>query len=102
MILEWNRSGTNQVGAVAELEGETARAILEQFTLRQGVDILSSPKVQTGNGREARVEVTEMTTVGKLTFALGPSLNVVPTIQPDGKIGLAIKTSITLKDAPQP
>ena len=102
MKLEWNRSGTNQVGAVAELEGETARAILEQFTLRQGVDILSSPKVQTGNGREARVEVTEMTTVGKLTFALGPSFNVVPTIQPDGKIGLAIKTSITLKDAPKP
>ncbi len=102
MKLEWNRSGTNQTGALAELESDTAKAILERFTQLRGVDVLSSPKVLTGNGREARVEVSELTCVGPLEFKLGPWFNVVPVSQSDGKIHLAIKTGITLKDSPKP
>ncbi len=102
MNLNWARPGTNQVGSLAELGGELAKAVLERFTQQKGVDVFSSPKVITANGREARVEMTEMTSVGPLTFALGPRFNVIPTMQPDGKIGLAIKAGVTLKSAYKP
>ncbi len=102
MNLDWARSGTNQVDALAELGGELAKAVLERFTQMKGVDVLSSPKVITANGREARVAVTDVTSVGPLTFELGPKFNVIPTMQPDGKIGLAIKAGVTLKSAYKP
>jgi len=66
------------------LNGEEAALLLKTLEDTAGVDILSSPRVQTGDGTPAAVSVTEQKLIGGQEHSLGPSLDVEPRIAANG------------------
>src|SRR5437867_3464231 len=49
-----------------------------------GVNVLSAPKVSTLDGRQAQVKVGSLRTIGGETYELGPIVDIVPRVSPDG------------------
>ena len=74
-----------RASSVHSLFTETEAAqLLEALTGAEGVEMLSAPRVQTTEGTQAVVSVTENKTIAGHEHALGPSLDVEPWIAADG------------------
>jgi hypothetical protein len=68
----------------SRLSMDQVKSALEAFESSPGVDVLSAPRVQTGDGTQANISVTEQKTIAGQEHALGPSLDVEPRIGTDG------------------
>ncbi|MCI0539822.1 MAG: type II and III secretion system protein [Verrucomicrobiales bacterium] len=66
-----------------------ARALIHSFEQTSGMDVLSAPKVTTLARRPAIVDLTEEREIEGGKYALGPRLDVLPSVLSDG-------TTITL------
>ncbi|MCI0541411.1 MAG: sigma-70 family RNA polymerase sigma factor [Verrucomicrobiales bacterium] len=75
-----------------------AALILKTLENTAGVDVLSSPKVLTGNGRQAIISITQQKTIEGQEHTLGPSLDVEPRIAADG-FSVNLTVSARLKKA---
>jgi hypothetical protein len=75
-----------------------AALILKTLENTAGVDVISSPKVLTGNGRQAIISTTEQKTIEGQEHTLGPSLDVEPRIAADG-FSVNLTVSARLKKA---
>jgi type II secretory pathway component GspD/PulD (secretin) len=64
-------------------------ALIRSFEQTSGVDVLSAPKITTLAGRPATVDLTEEREIEGEKYALGPGLDVLPSVLSDG-------TTITL------
>jgi beta-lactamase regulating signal transducer with metallopeptidase domain len=93
------------------LTGEQARQVIAALERREGVDILTPQSVTTESGRQAQMQIGEMQTVvtGLTTSSgpsrtnlyttenipLGPVVDIVPRVSPDGKIELVVIANVT-------
>ena len=66
------------------LTSEQAGLVLEALKRSPGVDVLSAPRITTGDGGQATVMVADKTVVAGREYMLGPSLDVEPRIAADG------------------
>jgi type II secretory pathway component GspD/PulD (secretin) len=74
-----------------------ATAFLDSVRQKFGVDVLSSPRVQTGNGVQAVISITEQKTIGGEEHAVGPSLDIEPRIAADGSsVHLTVSARVKL------
>jgi type II secretory pathway component GspD/PulD (secretin) len=60
------------------------RSYLNAMGQQSGSDILSSPRVTTSFGTQAKVSVQETQMIAGKNQALGPSLGLLPTLNEDG------------------
>jgi type II secretory pathway component PulM len=66
------------------LTAEQSEAVLSELKETQGVNVLSAPKISTLDGRQAQMKVGGTRTVNGVVFEVGPSVDVVPHVSPDG------------------
>ena len=67
------------------LELEQSRLLIQSLETTPGVNVLSAPRVSTSDGRQARVSVTNRRTIDGAEYEVGPTLDVLPQVTPDGK-----------------
>jgi hypothetical protein len=105
VVLDPNLAGLEKLKADGKassvhslFSAEEAALILKTLENTAGVDILSSPRVQTGDGTQAVVSVTEQKIIDGQEHALGPSLDVEPRIAANGS-SVNLTVSARLKKA---
>jgi hypothetical protein len=77
------------------------RALLDQLKQTKGVDVLSSPRINTADGVGASVSVGQQRTIAGEKVMLGPTIEVTPTVASDGSgIGLSISAHINQLRSP--
>ena len=84
--LQSMRMSGKESSAQSILEPAQQQMLREQLEKSQGVNLWSSPKVVTADGRQARVEGTQSLIIDGTDYSVGPSLDVVPKISADGNI----------------
>jgi len=63
---------------------------------------MSAPRIQTGDGRQARISVTQQKIIAGQEHTLGPSLEIDPRIATDGSsINLSVSAHLTKPTAPE-
>ena len=84
------------------LELEQSRLLIQSFETTPGVNVLSAPRVSTSDGRQARVSVTNRRTIDGAEYEVGPTLDVLPQVSPDGKsVEMTIIAQMRLESNPQ-
>jgi hypothetical protein len=80
------------------LSPDQARDLLHAMKEFPGVDILNAPQLETASGRQAQIAATqEFTNPSGQTYQTGPVLDVVPTVQADGKsVELIVSAQLNL------
>lgn len=68
----------------AVLDAEQSQALINSLKETQGVNILSAPTISTQDGRQAEMKLGGTRTVNGVTFEVGPSVDVLPRLSPDG------------------
>jgi len=96
--LEQLKADSNASSSHSLLTSEEAALLLKTLKDTAGVNLLSSPRVTTGDGRQAVISITEQKTIGGQEHALGPSLDVEPRIAADGS-SVKLTVSARLKKA---
>ena len=79
------------------------RSILQELERTQGADVLSAPRVSTVDGRQAQISILELKNLPGVDgpVSLGPSVDVVPTVAPDGRsIDLTLLAELNLPKEP--
>jgi len=92
--VESDESGKSEIYSNAD-----ATTLLDRMRNTGGVDVLSTPKVTTMSGSEARVSAEDsFTPPNGHHLTTGPRLDVVPTLsETDGSIHLAVDAEMSLK-----
>jgi general secretion pathway protein D len=95
---------TNLANLTGILTDSQFRAFIQAIEQRDGTDILSTPRITTLSGREARVAVTGLDVItatnaptgsSSNTIEDGPALDVIPTVNADGyTIQLVLNASL--------
>ncbi|MEO7677789.1 MAG: hypothetical protein ABIV39_13600, partial [Verrucomicrobiota bacterium] len=82
------------------LTKEQSDVLLKNLKQVAGIKILAGPRVTTTSGNQAEVSVTDEKTIDNHLHRLGPTVNVLPQINPDGRsIKLTVGASITRETA---
>ena len=80
---------------------EAADLLMETLQKTAGVDVLSAPRVSTGDGRQAQVKVVDLKTINGVTHEIGPSVDITPRIAADGaSVDLTISAQLRLLTTP--
>lgn len=78
---------------------DQAALLIASLETTQGVNVLSAPRLSTGDGRQARIICSTTQTVGGEASELGPMIDVIPHISPDGgSVDLSVIAQIRLLD----
>ncbi len=84
----WRRAGISWAGT-AEQSGmltlEQMLLVVARVERQAGVDILGGPRAVTLDGREAQMSITQSKQLAGNDEHLGPIIQVVPYVSPDGK-----------------
>lgn len=96
-ITPLSAAGVNYHGI---LTPDQLAAFLKTAEQTPGVDVLGSPRVMVGSGREARVSVTREGQTPNGPVTLGPSMSLTPTLGADGSIDLVVDAKLTLPTDP--
>jgi RNA polymerase sigma factor (sigma-70 family) len=83
------------------LGGELVKTVLALFKDTPGVDLLTAPRIQTADGREASVNVTEERIIQGETYNVGVTVGILPHIMPDNltiELELHPEVSIPIED----
>lgn len=105
-VLDNLKTAGNESSAQSLLTTEQASQVLEIFKNTKGVDVLSFPRIQTGDGVPASIGQTEQRMVAGQERTLGSTLDVEPRIAADGSsVNLTVfsrlrKASPAHQDAP--
>jgi hypothetical protein len=84
------------------LAAEEMKSILRTLEESPGVTLMSAPRIQTGDGRQARISVTQQKIIAGQEHTLGPSLEIDPRIATDGSsINLSVSAHLTKLTAPE-
>ncbi len=78
---------------------DEANALVKLGESTPGVDLLSSPRVSTGDGRQAQVQVVDYKTVPGAAnpVPIGPTFNLVPRLSADGaSVDLSLTAELNL------
>ena len=96
------RADGRQSNSQLILTPEQAEKLLKSFQGVVGANILASPTVITGDGREAQVKVVEAkTTASGENYETGPTINIVPTISADrASVDLSVSARLQYPAAP--
>jgi hypothetical protein len=89
----------DQEGVHQLFRNEETQALLKRIKETEGADILSSPRILTGNGTQGSVSMTEsFQAPNGHELQLGPMINILPNIdsKTDG-IELAVKAEMNLR-----
>lgn len=78
------KSDGKESSAQSILTAEQSEAVISMLKETQGVNVLSAPKISTLDGRQAQMKVGGTRTVNGVVFEVGPSVDVVPHVSPDG------------------
>jgi hypothetical protein len=78
------KSGARATSVQSLLTADEMKSILETLQRNSNVTILSAPRIQTGDGVQAVMSITENKTIAGQQHNLGPSLDVDPRIAADG------------------
>ena len=78
------KSDGKESSAQSILTAEQSEAVISVLKETQGVNVLSAPKISTLDGRQAQMKVGGTRTVNGVVFEVGPSVDVVPHVSPDG------------------
>jgi len=82
----FNVDPTDSMDAQArKLDAEQARVLLDAAGKSEGVEITAAPTVTTTSGRQCSIEALDIKSWAGQQISLGPALNCVPTISPDGQ-----------------
>jgi len=82
---------------IAVLTAHQAKVVFKVVDQRDGVAILSAPKVTTLSGRQAQISITQTTEVSENQVPNGPVLEILPLVAEDG-ITLSVDASATITD----
>jgi hypothetical protein len=82
--LDTLKAATRATSVQTLLAADEMKSILEKLEKLPGVNVLSAPRVQTGDGTQAVISVTEQKSIAGQEYTLGPSLDVDPRIAADG------------------
>jgi hypothetical protein len=80
------KSNTKESSAHSILNPELAAQLVATLQSSEGVNILSVPSVSTLDGRQAQIKTVNLRTFGPgETHEMGPVVNIVPNLSPDGR-----------------
>lgn len=99
-------TNANDEGGYQVLDAEAAARLIKRLEATKGVDIMFAPRVTTLSGRQTQIKPVDVQMVvtdqssGELTFEAeqmeyGSMLDVIPTLDPDGKV-LHLGTVVTV------
>jgi len=101
--LEGLKSEGKETSSKAILTFEQNEALVKALEATPDVSILSAPRVSTLDGRQAQVKVGSLRTIAGQTYELGPTVDIVPRISPDGvSVALTIIAQLRLQSPPAP
>lgn len=111
LALGGGEAGTNGFRGI--LTPANYRALMKHLEGKEGVDILSTPKITTQSGRQAQIKTVDIRYIAtKLDFSgaptnrpqtiaepfeLGPVLDVIPSVRPDG-VSIEMKLISTIRE----
>jgi len=88
--------------AQAILEQEQSQLLMEHLKVAPGAKVLAAPRVSTADGRQAKISVTERRTIDGVEYDVGPSIDLIPRISPDGTtLDLSVITQLRVETNPQ-
>ena len=99
--MEKLKAGGRATSVQSLIGPEEMKTLLKILEETPGVDLLSAPRIQTGDGIQAKLSVTEQKTIAGQEHVLGPSLDVEPRIAADGS-SVILTVSARLKKATTP
>ncbi len=101
--LEGLMSEGKETSSKAILTFEQNEALVKALEATSGVNVLSAPKISTLDGRQAQMKVVSLRTIAGETYELGPTVDIVPRISPDGaSVDLGIIAQLWLQLPPDP
>ena len=78
---------------------EQTALLIASLENTQGVSVLSAPKISTLDGRQAQIKCVNVRTVAGEATELGPVVDVVPRLSPDGaSVDLSVVAQLRLID----
>jgi len=78
---------------------EQTALLIASLESTQGVNVLSAPKISTLDGRQAQIKCVNVRTVAGEATELGPVVDVVPRLSPDGgSVDLSVVAQLRLTD----
>jgi hypothetical protein len=83
-VLENLKAAGNAASTQSLLTAEQATLVLQMFENTTDANVLSGPRIQTGDGVQATLSQTEQQMVAGQERTLGPTLDVEPRIAADG------------------
>ena len=90
------KSADHESSAQLVLTKEQSELLFKTLEKLAGVEVLSAPRITTVNGRQAQVSVMDEKTIDAQVYHLGPTVDVLPQVTPDGRsIKLSVGASIT-------
>lgn len=84
---------TGVKGSKISLSAEDSQNLIDRLKTTQGVEMTAAPKVTTLDGRQARVSIAESMKFAEQTIDLGPEVDVLPSMAPDGSLSLSVSAS---------
>ena len=94
------RSEGKTTAAQSVLESDQARLLMESLLTTPGVNVLSTPRVSTLDGRQAQMKITNLKTIGGTQYELGPSLDVIPRVLNDGTMDMSVTVRLQMETIP--
>jgi len=77
-------TGKNESQEALSCSDSQFRSYISAIQNSDGADVLSAPRVRTSLGTQAKVSVQDTKVIAGKNQALGPSLDVLPKLSPDG------------------